>query len=233
MDNLIIPESVAIIMDGNGRWATQRGLARSMGHKEGCKTLERLLYEAGNLGIRYLTVYAFSTENWKRSAEEVGALMDLFRIYFKRIIGEANENNVRVRVIGDRSRFEADIRASIEAMETSTAGNTGTVFVIALNYGGRDEIRRAALKFSERLASGQISGEKETDFSDCLDTVGLKDPDLVIRTSGEQRISNFLLWQAAYAEFVFTPVLWPDFSKQELLRCIEEYNHRKRRFGGV
>ena len=235
LSELRIPESVAIIMDGNGRWATKRGLPRTMGHKEGCKTVEQIIEDAGKIGIRYLTVYAFSTENWNRSREEVGALMDLFRYYAQRLLKRAKEENVRIRMIGDRSRFPEDIIASINMLEKETAENTGLTFVMAANYGGRDEIRRAAVSFAEKcVREGEVPASfSEKDFSAYLDTKEIPDPDLVIRTSGEERISNFLLWQAAYAEFVFTDVLWPDFNKEELIRCIGEFNGRKRRFGGV
>ena len=231
-NGMVIPASVAIIMDGNGRWAQKRNLPRTMGHREGCKVVEKIIEDAGSIGIRYLTVYAFSTENWNRSAEEVGALMDLFRYYAGRLLKRAVENNVRIRMIGDRSRFPEDIIAAIGELEEKTASNTGLTFIMAANYGGRDEIRRAAIRYAAscRDASPALT---EKEFSEYLDTAGIPDPDLVIRTSGEERISNFLLWQAAYAEFVFTDVLWPDFNKEELLACIREYNGRNRRFGGV
>ena len=247
MDEMNIPASVAIIMDGNGRWAKKRGLPRSFGHKEGCKALEALIPEAGRIGIKYLTVYAFSTENWKRSQEEVSALMDLFRYYAGRLLKKAEENNVRITFIGDRTRFPEDIVASIEKLETKTSGNTGLRFVVAANYGGRDEIRRAAVRFAEAYAAGNIPEEcisdgtgrfpegelTEAGFASFLDTAGIPDPDLIIRTSGELRLSNFLTWQSAYSEIVITDRLWPDFNAEELLRCIEEYNGRNRRFGGV
>jgi len=233
MEELRIPESVAIIMDGNGRWATKRGLPRSMGHREGCKTVEKIIEDAGSIGIRCLTVYAFSTENWNRSADEVGALMDLFRYYAQILMKKAKENNVRIRMIGERARFPRDIIDSINMLEKETQNNTGMTFVMAANYGGRDEIRRAAAKFAGKIKDDPSFGNEEKDFASCLDTADLPDPDLVIRTSGEQRISNFLLWQAAYSEFVFTDVLWPDFNKEELLNCIRIYNGRHRRFGGV
>lgn len=239
MENLHIPESVAIIMDGNGRWAKKRGLPRTMGHKEGCKAIEALVPEAGKLGIKYLTVYAFSTENWKRSEEEVTGLMNLFRYYAGRLLKSAKENNVRIRMIGDRSRFPQDIIAAINNLESETKDNTGLNFVVAANYGGRDEIRRAVIKYSNAL---QDEGNPETckpnelteaGFARFLDTEGIPDPDLLIRTSGELRLSNFLIWQCAYSEIVITDTLWPDFDGAELLKCIEEYNKRNRRFGGV
>ena len=229
-----IPASVAIIMDGNGRWAQKRNLPRTMGHKEGCKVVEQIIQDAGEIGIRYLTVYAFSTENWNRSPEEVRALMDLFRYYAGKLLKRAKENDVRIRMIGDRARFPEDIREAIGKLEAETADNKGLTFIMAANYGGRDEIRRAAMKYAADVCSGKAGAEiTEADLAKYLDTEGIPDPDLVIRTSGEERISNFLLWQAAYAEFVFTDVLWPDFSKEELLNCIREFNGRNRRFGGV
>ena len=232
---LQIPQSVAIIMDGNGRWAKKRGLPRTMGHKEGCKTVEQIIEDAGELGIRYLTVYAFSTENWSRSKEEVDGLMQLFRFYASRLLKRARQNNVRIRMIGDRSRFPQDIIDSIGKLERETAENTGMTFVMAANYGGRDEIRRAAIRFAADAKAGVRDPQAltEADFSSYLDTVGIPDPDLLIRTSGELRLSNFLLWQCAYSEIVVTDVLWPDFTKEELLRCIREFNGRNRRFGGV
>lgn len=235
-ENLPVPAHVAIIMDGNGRWAKKRGLPRTFGHKEGCKVVERTVEDAARLGIRYLTVYAFSTENWKRSEEEVGALMQLFRYYMVRLLDVATKNNVRVRMIGDRRRFPEDIRAGIEKLERETEEATGLTFVIAVNYGGRDEIRRAAVRYAEDVkagnaeASGQLS---EAAFASYLDTAGMPDPDLLIRTSGELRLSNFLLWQCAYSEIVITDVLWPDFNCEVLLSAIAEFHHRNRRYGGV
>lgn len=240
MSELHIPESVAIIMDGNGRWAKKRGLPRTFGHKEGCKAIEALVPEAGKLGIKYLTVYAFSTENWKRSAEEVGGLMDLFRYYAMRLLKSAKENNVRIKMIGDRRRFPEDIIASINKLEDETRDNTGLTFVVAANYGGRDELRRAAMRYASDYAASHKdtdehgeTGLTEAAFAEYLDTAGIPDPDLLIRTSGELRLSNFLIWQCAYSEIVITDTLWPDFNKDELVRCIEEYNKRNRRFGGV
>lgn len=235
-NDMNIPASVAIIMDGNGRWAKKRNMPRTYGHKEGCKTVEQIIEDAGEIGIKYLTVYAFSTENWNRSKEEVGALMDLFRYYAVRLLKRAMESNVRIKMIGDRKKFPEDIINAINRLENETVGNTGLTFVMAANYGGRDEIRRAALKMAQEAAEGKsFDPESFTaeDFASYLDTDKIPDPDLIIRTSGEERISNFLLWQGAYSELVFTDVLWPDFNKEELLRCIEEFNGRHRRFGGV
>lgn len=232
-----IPVHIAIILDGNGRWAKAHGLPRGLGHRQGCETLEQIVEDCARLGVQYLTVYGFSTENWKRSEEEVGALMSLFRLYMKKLIRVANENNVRARMIGERSRFAADIREGIDRLETETSGNTGMTFVFAVNYGSRDEILRAVRHYAmdavrEGKTEEEIAALSEAAFSGYLDTAGMPDPDLVIRTSGEQRLSNYLLWQCAYAEYYFTPVLWPDFDRAELLRAIEEYNRRSRRFGG-
>ena len=233
---MAVPDHVAIIMDGNGRWAKKRGLPRTFGHKQGCKVVEQTVEDAARLGIRYLTVYAFSTENWKRSADEVGALMQLFRYYMVRLLDVATKNNVRVRMIGDRRRFPEDIRAGIEKLETETREATGLTFVIAVNYGGRDDIRRAAIRYAEDVREGRREAADsftEADFGEYLDTAGMPDPDLLIRTSGELRLSNFLLWQCAYSEIVITDVLSPDFNQEALLSAIEELNHRNRRYGGV
>ena len=230
-----VPAHVAIILDGNGRWAKKRGLPRSMGHREGCKAVEQTVEDAAKLGIRYLTVYAFSTENWKRSAEEVGTLMQLFRYYMKRLLKVAKANNVRVCMIGERSRFDNDIIEGINRLEEETRDNTQMTFTIAVNYGSRDEITRAVRHMLKDCQAGTLSPEQvsEETISGYLDTREIPDPDLLIRTSGEERLSNFLLWQLAYAEFYFTDVLWPDFNKAELEKAIEKYNSRDRRFGGV
>lgn len=233
--DMVIPAHVAVILDGNGRWAKKRGLPRSMGHKEGCKTVEKTVELAARMGIQYLTVYGFSTENWKRSSEEVGALMQLFRYYMIRLLKIAKANNIRVKMIGERSRFDPDIIEGINRLEDETRENTGLTFVIAVNYGGRDEITRAAKKLAADCREGKLRPEDITEqtVESCLDTAGMPDPDLLIRTSGEQRLSNYLLWQLAYTEFYFTDVLWPDFNKEELIRAIDKYNQRDRRFGGV
>lgn len=232
---LKIPKHVAIILDGNGRWAKKRGLPRNMGHVEGCKVVEQTVEDAARLGIRYLTVYGFSTENWKRPEEEVGALMQLFRYYMKRLLKVATKNNVRVKVIGERSRFDADIVEGLNKLESQTGMNTGLTFVIAVNYGSRDEIIRALKHMMGDCRDGKITPEQvdESLFSEYLDTRGIPDPDLLIRTSGEQRLSNYLLWQSAYTEFYFTDIYWPDFNKDELIKAIEYYNSRDRRFGGL
>ena len=233
--NLIIPEHVALILDGNGRWAKKRGLPRTAGHKQGCVTVEQTVEDAARLGIKYLTVYGFSTENWKRSVEEVGALMQLFRYYLKRLLKIAKANNVRVKMIGDRTRFDRDIVEGIDTLERETKDNTGMTFVIAVNYGGRDEITRAVRRMMEDGKAGRLDSGLVTEqvVSSYLDTAGIPDPDLLIRTSGEIRLSNYLLWQLAYSEIVVTDCLWPDFNKEELLKAIAQYNKRERRFGGV
>ena len=232
---LNIPNHVAIILDGNGRWAKKRLLPRNLGHKAGAKAVEDICEDAWNLGIKYLTVYAFSTENWKRPEDEVNALMKLLRNYLTDCIERSNKNNMRVRVIGEKSGLSQDIRDSIEELEKVTEKNTGLNFTIAINYGSRDEITRAVRTIAKRAAAGEINPDSiDMDIiSESLDTKGIPDPDLLIRTSGEERLSNFLLWQLAYTEFYFTDVLWPDFDKKELKRAIEKYNGRERRFGGV
>ncbi len=234
-ENLVIPQHVALILDGNGRWAKKRGLPRTMGHKEGCVTVEKTVETAARMGIKYLTVYGFSTENWKRSAEEVGTLMQLFRYYMVRLLKVASANNVRVKMIGDRTRFDKDIIEGINRLERETKDNTGLTFVIAVNYGGRDEIRRAAAKLAADCAQGKCTPDQvdEALFASYLDTADMPDPDLLIRTSGELRLSNYLLWQLAYTEIVVTDCLWPDFDQEELERAIRQYNKRDRRFGGV
>ena len=234
-ENMVIPEHVAIILDGNGRWAKKRGLPRSVGHKEGCVTVERTVEDAARLGIKYLTVYGFSTENWKRTSDEVGALMQLFRYYMVRLLKIAKANNVRVKMIGDRDRFDKDIIEGIGKLVEETKDNTGLTFIIAVNYGGRDEIVRATRKLMKDSAEGKLLPEDMTEevFSSYLDTEGLPDPDLLIRTSGELRLSNYLLWQLAYTELYVTDCYWPDFNMEEMKRAIAAYNSRERRFGGV
>ena len=234
LEGLKIPNHVAIILDGNGRWAKAKGLPRNMGHIEGAKTVEQICEDAYNLGINYLTVYAFSTENWNRPQDEVSALMKLLRNYMKNSIARSNKNNMKVRVIGDKTRLDDDIRKSIEELEEATKNNTGLHFQIAINYGGRDEILRAVNRMMEkRSLAGSKDPVTEEEFASCLDTAGLPDPDLLIRTCGEQRISNFLLWQLAYTELYFTEKPWPDFSKEELEKAVEAYGKRERKFGGV
>ena len=230
-----IPKHVAIILDGNGRWAKAKGMPRTYGHIQGAKTVEDICEVAYNMGIQYLTVYAFSTENWNRPKEEVDALMKLLRNYMKNCLKRANQNNMCVRVIGEKSRLDEDIKKSIEELENATKDNTGLHFTIAINYGGRDELVRATRKIAEKIASGEVKPEEITEsmLNDNLDTAGYPDPDLMIRTCDELRISNFLLWQLAYTEFYVTPVPWPDFSKEELEKAVEAYNRRDRRYGLV
>ena len=228
-----VPQHVAIILDGNGRWAKAKGMPRNYGHIQGAKTVEEICEVAYNMGIQYLTVYAFSTENWNRPKDEVDALMKLLRNYMKNCLKRATKNNMCVRVIGEKSRLDDDIRESIEELEEATKNNTGLHFTIAINYGGRDELVRGTRKLAERVAKGELKPEDITEemMSNSLDTAGYPDPDLLIRTCNEQRISNFLLWQLAYTEFYFTSVAWPDFSKEELEKAVEAYNHRDRRYG--
>lgn len=235
MESMRVPEHVAIILDGNGRWAKKRFLPRNMGHARGSKTVERIIEDAFDMGIKYLTVYAFSTENWRRPKDEVDALMKLLRDYLKTCIKRANKNNMRVRVIGDVTGLSEDLREKIEQLEEASKGNTGINFTIALNYGSRDEMIRAMKKMAGDLLAGTLKKEDITEdaFAGYLDTKGIPEPDLMIRTSGEQRLSNFMLWQLAYTEFYFTDVLWPDFNKKELKKAVEYYNGRERRFGGI
>ena len=230
-----IPQHVAIILDGNGRWAKKHFMPRNVGHSQGAKTVEQICEDAWDLGIKYLTVYAFSTENWNRPQSEVQLLMKLLRKYLIDCIERTSKNNMRVRVIGEKSRLDDDIRTAIEELEEVSAANTGLNFTIALNYGSRDEITRAVRKMAGECKDGSLVPEEITEalISARLDTAELPDPDLMIRTSGEQRLSNWLLWQLAYTEFYFTDVLWPDFNKDELIRAIQYYNTRERRFGGV
>lgn len=229
-----IPNHVAIILDGNGRWAKAKGLPRTFGHTKGCENLEKICYIAKDVGIKYLTVYAFSTENWKRSKEEVGALMRLFRSYLKKCKKAADDNKMRIRIIGDPCAFPLDLQESIRELEEYSKDYDEIYFQIALNYGSRDEITRAVNAIMEDVKAGKIEGPvTEGLISSYLDTGDVPDPDLMIRTSGEQRLSNFLLWQLAYTEFYFTPVAWPDFRKEDLLEAIEQYNNRDRRYGGV
>ena len=230
-----IPEHVAIIMDGNGRWAKRKGLPRSAGHVQGGKVVEQILEDARDLGIHYLTVYAFSTENWSRPADEVKALMKLLREYMRTSIKKCMKNNVRTRVIGDRSKLDKDIIASIEALEDATKDNTGVQFTIAINYGSRDEIRRAVSGLAKEVAAGRVNPDEVTEemIASHLDTHELPDPDLLIRTCSEQRISNFLLWQCAYTEFYYTDKAWPDFDKAELQKALDAYAERDRRYGKV
>ena len=230
-----IPVHVAIIMDGNGRWAKKRGLPRTAGHAQGARVVEQIPEDADHMGIRYLTVYAFSTENWSRPDSEVKALMNLLRTYMKTSLAKCARNNVRIRVIGDKSRLDSDLQASIANLEKETASNTGIGFQIAINYGSRDEIVRAVRKAAMKVKETELNPEDITEdmISDELDTCGIPDPDLLIRTGGEERISNFLLWQTAYSELYFCDAAWPDFNKAELEKAIDAFNNRERRYGGL
>jgi undecaprenyl diphosphate synthase len=225
---------VAIIMDGNGRWAKMRSRPRTFGHAEGVEALRRTVEAAGDLGIEYLTVFGFSTENWRRPIEEVNALFDLLRLYVARDLERLAHEGVRVRVIGERRGLQSDIAEIIERAETRTRHNAKLNLTIAFNYGGQDEIARAARRVAEDVAAGKLAAAdiNPDRFALYLDTAELPPPDLLIRTSGESRLSNFMLWQSAYAELVFVEVLWPDFGKQPLEAAIEEFRRRERRFGG-
>lgn len=233
--NKNIPRHVAIILDGNGRWAKKRLLPRNAGHAAGSKNVEKICSAAWNMGIEYLTMYAFSTENWSRPKDEVDALMKLLHNYLSDCLKTSRKNNMQVRVIGDISRLEPELQERIVELERESAQNTGLHFQVALNYGSRDEIRRAIRKIADEVKEGKLQPEDidESVIEEHLDTHGIPDPDLMIRTSGEQRLSNYLLWQLAYSEFYFTDVLWPDFDKSELEKAVEFYQTRDRRFGGV
>ena len=230
-----VPNHIAIILDGNGRWAKAKGMPRGYGHIKGCAKLEQVCYDIKDLGVKYLTVYAFSTENWKRSNEEVAGLMKLFRSYLKKCIKISRDNKMKIKIIGDISAFAPDIQESIRKLEEFSKDYDELYFQIAMNYGSRDEITRGMKKMAQDVADGKLSPENVTEarVESYLDTAGVPDPDLLIRTSGEQRLSNFLMWQLAYTEFYFTDVAWPDFHKAELIQAIEKYNQRDRRYGGV
>ena len=234
-EDLKMPRHVAIILDGNGRWAKAKGMPRNYGHVQGAKTVEVICEEAYQMGIQYLTVYAFSTENWNRPKDEVDALMKLLRNYLKNCLKTAEKNRMCVRILGDKSGLDEDIRERIQELEEATKNNDGLHFQIAINYGGRDELVRSVRKLTQRVQRGELQPEEinEAMVEECMDTAGIPDPDLLIRTCNEQRISNFLLWQLAYTEFYFTPVAWPDFSKDELMNAVEAYNRRNRKFGGL
>lgn len=232
---LNIPEHVAVIMDGNGRWAKKRLMPRTYGHSAGAKAIEAACENCDEIGIKYLTVYAFSTENWKRSVEEVSTIMNIFRKYLVDSIERSNRNNMRVRIIGKREGLPEDIVKKIEDLEKATAGNTGLQFTVAINYGGRDELVRAAKNIARDYKNGIITEADITEnlMSRYLDTREITDPDLLIRTSGELRTSNFLPWQIAYSEFYFTDCMWPDFDMNELVKAVRYYTGRDRRYGGV
>lgn len=231
----LAPMHVAIIMDGNGRWAKSRGLPRTAGHRRGAEAVREAVKSAAELGVSYMTLFGFSSENWKRPQGEVRDLMGLLRIYLRNEIKELHANGVRLRVVGDRRRFDPDIVRLIEDAERKTAGNAKFTLILALNYGGRQELVQAARRFAEDVAAGRCDPSQidEDSFAGRLFTAGIPDPDLLIRTSGEKRISNFLLWQSAYAELVFLDVLWPDFSRADLDAAIQEFQRRERRYGTI
>lgn len=231
----VLPEHIGIIMDGNGRWAQQRGLSRSAGHKEGAKNFKRISKYCNRIGIKYLTVYAFSTENWKRPSLEVKALMVLFKQYLKEAIEEFSIENMRLNFLGDTTVFPKDLRELIEETKELSKQQTGMVLNIAMNYGGRAEMTYAVKKIAEKVAAGSIRPEDITEemISNHLDTAGQPDPDFIIRPSGEYRTSNFMLWQSAYSEYLFMDVLWPDFTPEHLELALDEYSCRNRRFGGI
>ena len=230
-----VPQHVAIILDGNGRWAKSKGMPRNYGHAQGSKNVERICEEAWRMGIKYLTVYAFSTENWNRPKSEVDALMKLLRNYRKTCLKTAEKNDMKIRVIGDIKALDEDIKNRIRELEEASKDNNGLNFTIAINYGSRDEMIRAVKSLTQDCVDQKVSVEEisESLYESYLDTHGIPDPDLLIRTSGEQRLSNYLLWQLAYTEFYFTDILWPDFTKEELVKAVEQYNSRDRRYGGV
>ncbi|WP_454849335.1 isoprenyl transferase [Rhizobium binxianense] len=232
---LTVPEHVAIIMDGNGRWAKQRGLPRSMGHRKGVETVRETVRAAAAAGIKYLTLFAFSSENWRRPEAEVSDLLGLLKAFIRRDLAELHRENVRVRVIGDRHSLRSDILGLLLEAEETTRDNTSLTLVIAFNYGSRDEIARATASLARDVEEGRLRAQDITPalIDARLDTAGIPDPDLIIRTSGEERLSNFLLWQAAYSEFVFVPEYWPDFSREIFYSALEKFASRDRRFGGL
>lgn len=231
----MVPQHVAIIMDGNGRWAKSKGMPRNYGHVQGSKNVEKICRAAYHMGIKYLTIYAFSTENWKRPQSEVNALMKILRDYMKSCLSVSKKNNMRVRVIGDISGLAEDLQQGIKKLEEASKDYDGLQFTIAINYGSRDEILRAVRRLVEAKEAGNFSMEdlNEKSFGSFLDTWELPDPDLLIRTSGELRLSNYLMWQLAYSEFYFTEVPWPEFSEAELKKAVEQFEKRDRRYGDV
>jgi undecaprenyl diphosphate synthase len=232
---LTAPEHVAIIMDGNGRWAKQRGLPRAMGHRKGVEAVRETVRAAGDAGIKYLTLFAFSSENWRRPEAEVSDLMGLLKAFIRRDLAELHAQNVRIRIIGDRHSLRSDILNLLLEAEETTRDNTALTLVIAFNYGSRDEIARAMVSLAEDVEAGRLRAQEITPelVNARLDTAGIPDPDLIIRTSGEERLSNFLLWQAAYSEFVFVPEYWPDFGRELFYAALEKFAARDRRFGGL
>ncbi len=234
-DRLLVPQHIAIMMDGNGRWAKQRGLPRTMGHRKGVDVLRQTVNAAMDAGVGFLTLFAFSTENWRRPETEVNDLMGLMKAFIQRDLADLHRQNVRIRIIGDREGLRGDILPLLVEAEETTKINTSLTLVIAFNYGSRDEIARAARKIARKIAAGQLDPETidAQTVERELDTYGIPDPDFVIRTGGEQRLSNFLLWQVAYAEFVFIDSLWPDFTREDFFASLEKFALRERRFGGV
>jgi undecaprenyl diphosphate synthase len=230
-----IPQHVAIIMDGNGRWAKERGLSRFRGHQSGVEAVRRAVSAAGELGVSYLTIYSFSSENWSRPRSEIDDLMGLLRMFIRRDLADLHNNNVKIRIIGERQKVDQDILKMMDDAVALTANNSGLTLVIAFNYGARHEIVRAAKKLAQEAAAGDIHPDDITTdlFSEKLDTSGIPDPDLLIRTSGELRLSNFLLWQSAYSELIFLDLFWPDFAREHLEDAIRQYNARDRRYGGI
>lgn len=230
-----VPRHVAIIMDGNGRWAKARGMPRGLGHRKGVEAVREAVKSARHFGISYLTLYAFSSENWRRPADEVSDLMGLLKLFIKRDLAELHAADVRIRIIGERQRLSGEILQLLLEAEETTKSNQGLVLVIAFNYGARDEIARACRRIAEDVAAGRIAPEDVSAemINDRLDTADIPDPDLIIRTSGEERLSNFLLWQAAYSELVFVPELWPDFDRNVFRNALDIFAARDRRFGGV
>lgn len=234
-DEAGVPAHVAIIMDGNGRWAQKRHLPRAEGHRRGVEALRRAVRAAAARGVRYLTIYSFSSENWRRPASEIADLMNLLKLFVRRDLSELHRANIRVRILGERTDLKPDIAALLDETESVTRDNTGLTLIVAFNYGSRQEIVRAARRLAEDVATGRIAPDAiDADaFAARLDLAGVPDPDLIIRTSGEQRLSNFLLWQAAYAELVFLPVLWPDFDEATFDEALAEFSRRERRYGGL
>jgi len=234
-DEAGVPAHVAIIMDGNGRWAQKRHLPRAEGHRRGVEALRRAVRAAAARGVRYLTIYSFSSENWRRPASEIADLMNLLKLFVRRDLSELHRANIRVRILGERTDLKPDIAALLDETESVTRDNTGLTLIVAFNYGSRQEIVRAARRLAEDVATGRIAPDAiDADaFAARLDLAGVPDPDLIIRTSGEQRLSNFLLWQAAYAELVFLPVLWPDFDEATFDEALAEFARRERRYGGL
>ncbi len=232
---MAVPNHIAFILDGNGRWAKKKGMPRTYGHSVGGKNVETIVRACGEMGVKYVTVYAFSTENWKRSDEEVNKIMEILSDYLTKCMDLSKKNNMSVKVIGDISALKSDMQDKIRELEEFSAGFDDLHFIVALNYGSRDEIRRAVRKMSYDVKDGKLLPEEisEDTIASYLDTAGIPDPDLMIRTSGEMRLSNYLMWQMAYSELYFTEVPWPEFNEEELKKAIEAYENRDRRYGGA